>query len=332
MNGREWTLQNDKLLSRVYGTAPAKHLVRDYFPDRTDCALHGRARKLGLRADRALMTSIAKKLYTVNESFFAVPNITNSYWAGFIAADGSVVRSNTSLKIELANKDHDHLIKFRDVMMFTGHVYKRKTSVVILYGIPRVLDDLKSVFNITQRKSMTLQSPHISDEDHIRSYIRGYFDGDGSISKVSSGNTYRLSVVSGSKDMIDWLESQIQKWSGIDCTGIYPDRNHWQLVYGGSRQALSVLDWLYCDACYRLDRKYQRYLALQDRCHQIDQNASSQYKGVSWNKERLRWDAKIYVANKKIWIGRFCVEQDAARAYNAKAVDLGLSERCYVIS
>src|SRR3990167_473031 len=49
-------------------------------------------------------------------------------------------------------------------------------------------------------------------------------------------------------------------------------------------------------------------------------NNTSGYKGVSWNKERRKWDAKIKVGKKHVFIGRFKTKEEAARAYDQVAM------------
>jgi len=51
-------------------------------------------------------------------------------------------------------------------------------------------------------------------------------------------------------------------------------------------------------------------------------NYSSIYKGVYWAKVKKKWIAKIGFKEKRIWIGTFYNEIDAAKAYNAKAIKL----------
>ncbi len=47
--------------------------------------------------------------------------------------------------------------------------------------------------------------------------------------------------------------------------------------------------------------------------------ASSFFKGVSWDKINRKWRADIQVNYKRLNLGRFCSEKEAARAYNAAA-------------
>lgn len=51
-------------------------------------------------------------------------------------------------------------------------------------------------------------------------------------------------------------------------------------------------------------------------------NNSSGYKGVSWQKRDRRWRAKIVFHGQRIHIGYFTDVIEAARAYDAKAIEL----------
>ena len=51
-------------------------------------------------------------------------------------------------------------------------------------------------------------------------------------------------------------------------------------------------------------------------------NKSSKYKGVSWNEKRKRFVSYIMLNYKRIYIGRYKNESDAAIAYNNKAIEL----------
>jgi hypothetical protein len=43
---------------------------------------------------------------------------------------------------------------------------------------------------------------------------------------------------------------------------------------------------------------------------------------VSWRKRDKKWQSQIKPAGKKVWIGAFSCEHQAALAYNKKALEL----------
>ncbi|MGH0943809.1 AP2/ERF family transcription factor [Bacillus mycoides] len=51
-------------------------------------------------------------------------------------------------------------------------------------------------------------------------------------------------------------------------------------------------------------------------------NSSSKYKGVSWDKSREKWRAAIMSNGKTMHLGRYDNEDDAALAYNEAAIEL----------
>ncbi len=54
-----------------------------------------------------------------------------------------------------------------------------------------------------------------------------------------------------------------------------------------------------------------------------DKKTSSKYRGVSWAKSRNQWYASITVAGKKENLGYFDDEEEAARAFDTRAAELG---------
>jgi group I intron endonuclease len=53
---------------------------------------------------------------------------------------------------------------------------------------------------------------------------------------------------------------------------------------------------------------------------QLNRKTSSKYVGVYWHKRNKRWESAIKFQGKKIYLGGFIVEEDAATAYNNAAL------------
>ena len=70
-------------------------------------------------------------------------------------------------------------------------------------------------------------------------------------------------------------------------------------------------------------RKNLRYCTTAENQHNQrhkQAGSTSHYKGVCWHKNAGKWAARIKVNYKRIWLGLYGLESDAARAYNAAAV------------
>ena len=61
--------------------------------------------------------------------------------------------------------------------------------------------------------------------------------------------------------------------------------------------------------------------AVQNACNRkkISSETSSKHIGIYFEKRTGRWTAKIRANGKRLWLGRFTSEIDAAKAYDAAA-------------
>lgn len=58
----------------------------------------------------------------------------------------------------------------------------------------------------------------------------------------------------------------------------------------------------------------------QNQANQVPRGGTSKFKGVSWEKAKKLWRADIRVNGKRVCLGRFQTEEEAAQAYNDRAV------------
>lgn len=209
-----------------------------------------------------------KRKYILNESFFKKYNLNNSYWAGFIAADGNITKN--CLSIELSKIDKEHLKKIKTDICFNGKLYSRnriKNNKIYKYNSihihsKQVVDDLKNNFNIISNKSLIIKPPKIKNKKLICNYIRGYFDGDGSISFDKS---FKLTFTCGSFIFLKWVKNNLKKFLKIGNPKIYDKKkNCYVLSFHGNRQVKIIMSWLYKDCnnnfLYRKRKFYNYYM------------------------------------------------------------------------
>lgn len=168
-----------------------------------------------------------KRKYIINESCFDVITDESSYWAGFIAADGSITPNKKFLSFGLQLRDRDMLEKLNNFMGsnypirsgFSSSTNKqgdRYPYVALQIMSENICLKLEEIFNITPRKSLTLMPPNLVQESHIDSFIKGYIDGDGSIG-IYGRHNMRISAM-GTFEMCSWILSRLSRIYGKNIT------------------------------------------------------------------------------------------------------------------
>lgn len=118
---------------------------------------------------------------------------------------------------------------------------------------------------IVKNKSLILTFPEIRT-DMIRHYIRGYFDGDGSLSRTTSRSKLKWEYqckIMGTKEFLE----EVQRCIGYPEKKLFQrnddGKNTYYISIGGNKQVEKIMDFLYKDANVYLDRKHERYLELK---------------------------------------------------------------------
>lgn len=209
---------------------------------KTPWAVYRKATDLGLR-----VVDFRKK--PIRDGIFDGWTEFAAYWAGFIAADGCL-QGDSKITIQLANRDSEHLQKFRDIIAPTTSLYRWRNSVILAFHSKRIFQRLLDM-NITPRKSLTLKFPDTLPDEFIHHFIRGYSDGDGSIYKTRNLVAWQLlGTEAFLKRAINYLPYHPKVRKRHDC-------NVWIItVYG--RPALEILEWLYQKTTICLERKRNR--------------------------------------------------------------------------
>lgn len=151
---------------------------------------------------------ISKRIYELDINFFETVNIENSYWAGFIAADGSIRKDGKTLEIQLSEKDLDLLTAFKKSIKYGGSIKYRilnnRKQIRLIIKCRKIVEDLYSNFNIINNKSLKLEPPNIQGINAL-SYIKGYCDGDGSI-KINKQNKLIIDF-NGTEKLLIWIKN-----------------------------------------------------------------------------------------------------------------------------
>ena len=133
--------------------------------------------------------------YKLNESFFEnIDSEQKAYILGLLYADGYVGDEHFN-NIVLQLKDREIIEQIAKLLDFTGEIRKSKRGgfenskegYVLNFSSEKMANSLRNI-GLYPNKSLTLNNIPNIPESLLRHFIRGYFDGDGSIilSKNSS--------------------------------------------------------------------------------------------------------------------------------------------------
>lgn len=147
---------------------------------------------------------IVKRKYTLNDRFFqTIDTEEKAYFLGFIYADGCLSGTSNNMQLFLQERDKDILNKLNSIIgsnkplrfLKGGEIkgfknlqktYYRQNQYGLIICSTRLREDLLKI-GLTTKKSLTLTFPTCIPDTLMNHFIRGYFDGDGTVNKIGIG-------------------------------------------------------------------------------------------------------------------------------------------------
>lgn len=216
--------------------------------------------------------------YTVNENFFSVIDTPEKAMVlGFWYSDGNVhVRERKGSVSSVAQKEEElpYIEKIKEYLEYNGPIrhftnkFERKYISLAIHH-PKIAQDLITL-GCYPRKSLTLKFPTDKQVPNslLRDFVRGLFDGDGGFREAVVKNGYKTFGIGFgmSYDMAVGFQKYIET-QGFHFTvhrakkdKNKEERDHaWHVVMGGNHQTVRFCEWLYRDAPFKMERKYQQY-------------------------------------------------------------------------
>lgn len=213
-----------------------------------------------------------KQGYPRDEFYFnKIDSDEKAYWLGFLYADGCVHSNNNEISINITDKEH--IEKFQKAIKAINHKPtvtndKRFENAKTLYQFSikdkQLHQDLIKWGCVPQKSLIIEKIPNIP-RDYVSHFLRGYFDGDGSLHYLQGTNNYRISFV-GTEAFLADIQKELQ-------TNVSFKNNNtgkaYTLQIAGRKQVERILNYLYQGSRLetRLDRKYQKYLDCLEWAH-----------------------------------------------------------------
>ena len=142
--------------------------------------------------------------YPIDESFFKEQSHDMIYLLGFLAADGTVRKNGNEIKLTLSATDVTFLeywqkrLGGRPIKTYeTQEGHKNSTWAFT----SKKVKDILSEYNIVPNKTFTFTFPSKIKKEFYKDFIRGYFDGDGSVSTAGK-SAIRWQLCSATKDIL----------------------------------------------------------------------------------------------------------------------------------
>lgn len=229
----------------------------------------------------------------IDETVFdTIDTEEKAYWLGFIYADGNISSEGHRFEINLSIADLNHMLKLKSFLKGDDIEIRIDTCKGEQYAMCRLSVRNEHLWNTLNEKgcipckSLVLEWPNekiFTNKLLIRHFIRGYWDGDGTIGLYNGkyGKMFNLSAtgtpmfLSGIKKIIG-LGGSLRNES-------YNTRvsNAWSLSFNALK-ARKIARLLYQDATIYLDRKYAIY---QQFCRVEEESSTllSSKIGESWD-------------------------------------------------
>jgi len=206
----------------------------------------------------------------VDDSVFdKIDSEEKAYYFGLICADGWISKLDTTPYVGLYLKAEDKNIVEGFMKMFCDKKIRpvKHDGVVVGYQADvyskRLVQKLIE-YGIDNDKSHTLKFPTCVPEDYLCDFVRGYFDGDGSISG------YQTSFV-GTKWFIEELIQIMSKNANVSNRvtpfPVNADKGNVitkSIAWSGINQAKKIRDWMYRNgsSTIYIKRKHDRYYSI----------------------------------------------------------------------
>lgn len=183
------------------------------------------------------------RYHFVNKDFFKTWSNDMAYILGFIYADGCV---NHRLDyFSIAQKEREVLDKIKKIIQAEQNIthYSHQDIYFLSIGNKEMVQDLLKL-GVVPGKSLVVKFP-IMPLEYVSHFIRGYFDGDGTICRQSAG--WKVSIVSGSKDFIESVKEKFEQFSGVNGQKIYKhnDANAYMLGYYSRDNITKIYNFFY---------------------------------------------------------------------------------------
>jgi len=186
-----------------------------------------------------------------------------AYWLGFLFADGSIQSTTKGIKpnrvsLTVSESDKDILVKFtKDINMSQEQIkisyrqqgYKPGNFCYVYCNSTDMVSDLiEHGFTVSKKEREQLINVPSNLMHH---FIRGYFDGDGSISTEFN--------ITSEGNIVPIIYEILVTECNLPRTKVSYTKNSYRIRWGGTNELKRIGTYLYHDATIYIERKFNKF-------------------------------------------------------------------------
>lgn len=219
------------------------------------------------QSEAAIIANIQRRQFNLNDNYFSSENERMAYLLGFLASDGTIDKKNNRIKVGLSSVDKDFLIMIKKELGYEGDILDYQTSngfnvSELTFTSQQIKKDLAK-YNIVPNKTFTYTFPENLNKKYWIDFIRGYFDGDGSVS-TAGPHAIRWQICAANKQVLEKIIDFFYEEYSIEKVSILVQMKEHPLYYFqySTTATKKIFSILYKENCLKLPRKYFKFKEL----------------------------------------------------------------------
>ena len=253
--------------------------------------------------------------------FECIDTQEKAYWLGFIYTDGYINPSHTCLRVEVKSTDDILIRKFGDLFdksvkyATRNQNNKTYTSAYVSIYSKKLVGDLKKLGIVNRKSTKDIYTffEHIPS-NLMSHFIRGVFDGDGTIKKSGQFCIY------GRLEFLTIIKKHLLNSVSLSNLGVKKHGSIYKITYSGNFNLLKIYNYIYKNSTIQLDRKKTLMSTFKPK---------KKYRGVF--KKHKKYEVYLSYNNVRLYLGCYKSIKLGALVYDYFVRRLDLKVPCNFI-
>lgn len=219
-------------------------------------------------AEANVANSINVRKYSVNDDYFDNESHNMAYILGFLAADGTVSRNGNRIKIGLSSVDRNFLELIKEELGVEKKIFDYETNNGYLvselaFNSQKIKQKLAK-YNVVPGKTETFTFPTNLSKKYWIDFIRGYFDGDGSVG-TAGPSAIRWQICSHRPQVLETIVEFLFEEYGIPKVSVQKNKHGNSFLYTiqySNNSTRKIFQILYTPNSLYLPRKFEKFKSI----------------------------------------------------------------------